>query len=118
MFFAKGSPCNNYKILDSPNDFTRSVANGGGQNCDNTLAGGWVRFISKSGERMPTQCVYGGFRCGTQIPIWMNGMKTYCYKNIRKTSCLFKCRKTQHWFGLGKLNLLARKTLKFYFFPD
>ncbi|XP_076072006.1 uncharacterized protein LOC143043712 [Mytilus galloprovincialis] len=81
-------PCNNYKVLDSAEDFKRSAANSKNTSlCDNMLASGWYRIISKAGERMPTKCIVGGFRCGTISSIWMNG--TYPVTNETKsvTAC-------------------------------
>ena len=40
--------------------------------CD-TFLSGWYRVTSGAGENMPTECIDGGFRCGTISPIWMNG---------------------------------------------
>ncbi|XP_052078001.1 uncharacterized protein LOC127715933 [Mytilus californianus] len=83
----QGDPCIDYKVLDSADDSRRSAANGYGQLCDNTLESGWYRIISKAGERMPTECIVGGFRCGTMSSIWMNG--TYPITNEIKsvTAC-------------------------------
>lgn len=71
----QGDPCLTYKVLDTPNEDARSVANAALPSaiCDNTLEAGWYRITSYAGERMPTECVYGGMRCGTSMSIWMNG---------------------------------------------
>lgn len=69
----KGDPCMNYKVLDSVDDSRRSAAKSSGHLCDNMLESGWYRIISKAGERMPTECIVGGLRCGTMSSIWMNG---------------------------------------------
>lgn len=71
----QGDPCLTYKVLDTPNEDARSVANAALPSaiCDNTLEAGWYRITSYAGERMPTECVYGGMRCGTSRSIWMNG---------------------------------------------
>ncbi|VDI56273.1 Hypothetical predicted protein [Mytilus galloprovincialis] len=68
-------PCLTYKVLDTQNEDARSVANAALPSaiCDNTLEAGWYRVTSFAGERMPTECVYGGMRCGTSMSIWMNG---------------------------------------------
>ncbi|CAC5377860.1 unnamed protein product [Mytilus coruscus] len=79
----QGDPCIDYKVLDSADDSRRSTANSYGQLCDNTLESGWYRIISKAGERMPIECIVGGFRCGTMSSIWMNG--TYPITNEIKT---------------------------------
>ncbi|OPL33803.1 hypothetical protein AM593_10606, partial [Mytilus galloprovincialis] len=73
--------------LDSADDHRRSVANSYGQLCDNTLESGWYRIISKAGERMPTECIVGGFRCGTMSPIWMSGT----YPIINETNSVTAC---------------------------
>lgn len=71
----KCDPCDTYTVLDSPEEFVRSVANAASSPtlCDNTLEAGWYRVISNAGERMPTECIIGGMRCGTSSSIWMNG---------------------------------------------
>lgn len=70
-YFSTEDPCSDYVELD---DWKRSVSNGGTyQLCDTFLVPGWYRVISKAGEEMPTECIKGGFRCGTTVSIWMNG---------------------------------------------
>ncbi|VDI64888.1 Hypothetical predicted protein [Mytilus galloprovincialis] len=70
-----GDPCVSYKVLDTADAITRSVANANNSPslCDNTLEAGWYRVTSYAGERMPTECIVGGMRCGTSSSIWMNG---------------------------------------------
>lgn len=72
----KGDPCVSYKVLDTADAITRSVANANNSPslCDNTLEAGWYRVTSYAGERMPTECIVGGMRCGTSSSIWMNGI--------------------------------------------
>ncbi|CAC5368570.1 unnamed protein product [Mytilus coruscus] len=81
----KCDPCLTYKVLDTPDAITRSVANAAYPStlCDNTLEAGWYRVTSYAGERMPTECVIGGNRCGTSYSIWMNG--TYPDAGVVKT---------------------------------
>ena len=64
-------PCLEYTELD---EWRRSVANADASSpiCD-TFLSGWYRVTSGAGENMPTECINGGFRCGTISPIWMNG---------------------------------------------
>lgn len=60
----------NYEVL---NDWERSVNNAHGSLCDFSLSNGWYRPISLVGNTMPTECPVNGFKCGTSVPIWMNG---------------------------------------------
>ena len=39
--------------------------------CDNLLEEGWYRITSGAGDRMPTECPLGGFRCNTVRPIYL-----------------------------------------------
>ncbi|VDI76668.1 Hypothetical predicted protein [Mytilus galloprovincialis] len=65
------NPCRDYVELD---DWRRSVSNGDTyQLCDTFLVPGWYRVISQAGQEMPTECIRGGFRCGTTDTVWMNG---------------------------------------------
>lgn len=68
----ESDPCmtGNYEVL---NDWERSVNNAHGSLCDFSLSNGWYRPISLVGNTMPTECPVNGFRCGTSVPIWMNG---------------------------------------------
>lgn len=63
-------------ILD---DWRRSVAvlSTNFSICDNLLQEAWYRITSGAGERMPTECVKGGFRCSTQDSIWLSNGKCY-----------------------------------------
>lgn len=76
ILFIVDNPCSpgNYIELDH---WQRSTGNSYyGQNtmlCDNFLPPGWYRPTSPVGNRMPTECVRGGFRCGTTGSIWLNG---------------------------------------------
>ena len=72
MFYL-GDPCTSYQVLDSENDHSRSAANVDGSRCDDQLVTGWYRITSKAGERMPTECIIGGGRCGTTFSTWMSG---------------------------------------------
>ncbi|XP_052076402.1 uncharacterized protein LOC127714386 [Mytilus californianus] len=83
----KGDPCMNYKVLDSLDESRRSAAKSSGHLCDNTLESGWYRIISKAGERMPTECIVGGFRCGTISSIWMNGSYPVTNETRAVTAC-------------------------------
>lgn len=63
----------NHKILDK---WQRSVGNNKTDTtiCDLFLKAGWYKPINKAGNLMPTTCPKDGFRCGTDEPIWLNGM--------------------------------------------
>lgn len=69
-------PCNTIKYLD---DWKRSAAftTDTVRICDNLLKEDWYRVISGSGERMPTECLTGGFRCNTGRPIWLSSGNIY-----------------------------------------
>jgi hypothetical protein len=71
MFIFAEDPCLEYTELD---EWRRSVANAVASSpiCDSFISG-WHRVTSGAGENMPTECINGGFRCGTISPIWMNG---------------------------------------------
>ncbi|XP_076071801.1 uncharacterized protein LOC143043313 [Mytilus galloprovincialis] len=75
-------PCTNFTTL---NEWRRSVANDDTAKriCDSNLKPGWYKSISKAGPDMLTDCPVGGFRCGTNKPIWLNG--TYPTKGMTKT---------------------------------
>ncbi|PVD18254.1 hypothetical protein C0Q70_20803 [Pomacea canaliculata] len=40
--------------------------------CDIDLVAGWYRFVVDAESKMPETCV-NNFKCGTTVPIWMNG---------------------------------------------
>ena len=69
-------PCDTIKYL---NDWKRSVAftTETMMICDNLLIEDWYRVTSGSGERMPTECPTGGFRCNTGRPIWLSSGNIY-----------------------------------------
>lgn len=80
-------PCATTNYL---NDWRRSVAfevDSTNKLCDNILEAGWYRITSGQGDRMPTECVEGGFRCNTGVPIWLSNGKRYSVKSRR--SCLY-----------------------------
>lgn len=82
LFYIKGDPCHDYKTLDTKDDFSRSTGYTKHVSlCDNMLEPNWYRISSKSGERMPTECVQNGGRCGALYSIWMNG-KIFIYFNF------------------------------------
>ena len=70
LCFSGEDSCSNYKEID---DWTRSVANGDNNACDNLLEPGWYRVTSKAGELMPTSCIHFGGRCGSTNSVWMDG---------------------------------------------
>ncbi|XP_063416475.1 uromodulin-like [Mytilus trossulus] len=48
---------------------------------------GWYRVTSGAGEEMPTECIHGGFRCGTAHPIWMNDTFPEAHQIKNVTAC-------------------------------
>ena len=83
----KGDPCTSYQVLDSENDHSRSAANVDGSRCDDQLVTGWYRITSKAGERMPTECIIGGGRCGTTFSTWMSGSYPNAGEMANVTAC-------------------------------
>lgn len=87
VVISQDDPCveGNYKEL---NQWERSVANDlRNEICDNFLPSGWYRPISLAGNTMPTECIQGGFRCGTTSPLWMNGS----YPSVGELSNVTAC---------------------------
>lgn len=82
----ESDPCmiGNYEIL---NDWERSVNNAYGNLCDFSLSDGWYRPISLVGNTMPTECPVNGFRCGTSVPIWMNGSYPLLGETVDVVAC-------------------------------
>ncbi|XP_063436541.1 oncoprotein-induced transcript 3 protein-like [Mytilus trossulus] len=65
-------PCETLNAIDN---WKRSAANNLTDNtflCDSRLKEGWYRITSTAGERMPTECLIGGYRCGTKYPIYLS----------------------------------------------
>ncbi|XP_071123915.1 uromodulin-like [Mytilus edulis] len=84
----KCDPCHDYKNLDTADDFKRSTGNANNDNlCDNALEPDWYRITSKSGEKMPTECVQDGGRCGALRSVWMNGTFPVTGKVTNVTAC-------------------------------
>ena len=72
-FYYPLDPCFTTNTID---EWKRSVANPDHNDiCDNLLIPGWYRIISGAGEKMPTTCPFGGFRCGTTSPMWLSSSK-------------------------------------------
>lgn len=70
--YAFSEPCETINFID---DWKRSAANNLIDNtflCDSMLEEGWYRIISTAGERMPTECLIDGYRCGTAYPIYLS----------------------------------------------
>ncbi|CAG2200141.1 unnamed protein product [Mytilus edulis] len=67
----RDDPCTNFTTI---NEWRRSVANDDTAKriCDSNLKPGWYKSVSKAGPDMLTDCPVGGFRCGTNKPIWLN----------------------------------------------
>ncbi|XP_076071653.1 oncoprotein-induced transcript 3 protein-like [Mytilus galloprovincialis] len=75
-------PCATANYL---NNWRRSVAfevDPSNKLCDNILEPGWYRITSGQGDRMPTECVEGGFRCNTAVPIWLSNDSLDVGENI------------------------------------
>ncbi|OPL33186.1 hypothetical protein AM593_08702, partial [Mytilus galloprovincialis] len=65
-------PCETINFIDN---WKRSAANDKIDNtflCDWMLEEGWYRIYSTAGDRMPTECLIGGYRCGTAYPIYLS----------------------------------------------
>ncbi|CAG2252440.1 unnamed protein product [Mytilus edulis] len=78
-------PCETPNVIDN---WKRSAANNLTDNtflCDSRLEEGWYRITSTAGERMPTECLIGGYRCGTAYPIYLSRK---VYPSIRFTSTI------------------------------
>ncbi|XP_071126545.1 uncharacterized protein [Mytilus edulis] len=87
VVISQDDPCleGNYIEL---NQWERSVANDIRKGiCDNFLPSGWYRPISLAGNTMPTECIQGGFRCGTTSTLWMNGS----YPSVGEVSNVTAC---------------------------
>ena len=79
VFYILDYPCRTTNFLD---DWQRSVAFAMDvlPICDNFLEEGWYRITSAAGDRMPTECPLGGFRCNTAKPIYLDKGKRVFYR--------------------------------------
>ncbi|XP_078660004.1 uncharacterized protein LOC144904743 [Branchiostoma floridae x Branchiostoma belcheri] len=71
---SSNGPCSPsvYRVL---NEAWRNVNNSvrSPTRCDDGFNREWYRFMGPAGTQMPTQSPATSYRCGTNVPMWMNG---------------------------------------------
>lgn len=83
------SCCTTYTEINDPRRSIRSVWKAGEDPiCDRRLQWGWYRFTSFGGSEMPEKKVPAN-HCGTQGPIWLNGVHpTNKGENVKRRACI------------------------------
>lgn len=84
-----GAECSSY-LFDTEEDRSIKYRAAGSKKCDSAFSGGWYRFNSTAGSKMPTSCVPKSM-CNTDAPGWLSGNHPTLQEGIvTRTACF-------HW---------------------